>query len=510
MPLLPRPRHARRTGRTALVLALAAAVASAAITPAAGATAKPSGQTAWAVAANDTFTRKLSTGWGAAEVGGAWQASAASPFAVSGTTGTLKLAAGATSSALLSSISATDVDLRTSVAIDKLPWGGATTLTFSGRRIAGKDYGVRLRLQSARASTVALVAGSSTVASVRLPDLTARTSAKLQVRVQVTGTSPTTIRAKVWRSGTTEPTDWLSSTTSSTTNLQSAGAVGVTASVAREATTAPVTIRYDDVTVRTLQPVPTTPTTIGVPPGTKITKVQDGNVTITADGTVIDGWDIRGYVSVRAKNVVIRNSYIRGTAVPQTNDLVRVQGDAYSVTIEDSTLSAQTASPNVDGVKGWNFTLRRVEISNVVDTVHIHGSHVLVESSWLHDNSVYEQDPNWGGSPSHADSVQIQQGTDIVIRNNTISGANNAAVMLTQDSGAVSALTISGNKIDGGACSVNIKVMETAPSGVTLADNTFGRGQLYRNCAIRVPTAWALDLRANVWVDGGDVARTNI
>ncbi len=52
---------------------------------------------------------------------------------------------------------------------------------------------------------------------------------------------------------------------------------------------------------------------------------------------------------------------------------------------------------------------------------------MLVESSWLHDNSVYEQDPNWGGSPSHADSVQIQQGTDIVIRNNTISGANNAA-----------------------------------------------------------------------------------
>ena len=92
--------------------------------------------------------------------------------------------------------------------------------------------------------------------------------------------------------------------------------------------------------------------------------------------------------------------------VPAKNDLLRVQGDGYSVTVEDSTLKASTRTPDQDGVKGWNFTLRRVDISDVVDPVHIHGDNVLVENSRLHDNAHFLEDPNWGGTPSHSDSIQ--------------------------------------------------------------------------------------------------------
>ena len=248
----------------------------------------------------------------------------------------------------------------------------------------------------------------------------------------------------------------------------------------------------------------------GVPAGTVITKVHDGNLDIDKDGTVIDGWDIRGYVSIKAKNVVIRNSYIRGTVVPEKNDLVRVQNDAYSVTIEDSTLVAQTASPNVDGIKGWNFTLRRVEISNVIDTVHIHGSNVLVENSWLHDNAHYYNDPNWNGGPSHSDSVQIQGGSNITVRNSTIYGSKNAAFMVTQGTSAVSNLTIEDNYLDDGACTINVSEASVgAPIAMSVTDNTFGRGMQYANCAVRVPTSYPMSLTGNTYEDGKAVSRTN-
>ena len=49
----------------------------------------------------------------------------------------------------------------------------------------------------------------------------------LSVRVQVTGTAPTVVRARVWRTGQAEPTTWQVSATDATAGLQVAGAVGV-------------------------------------------------------------------------------------------------------------------------------------------------------------------------------------------------------------------------------------------------------------------------------------------
>src|SRR5207249_11743253 len=47
------------------------------------------------------------------------------------------------------------------------------------------------------------------------------------VRTQVTGTAPTTLRMKVWRAGTVEPTSWGVEATDSAAALQTAGLVGV-------------------------------------------------------------------------------------------------------------------------------------------------------------------------------------------------------------------------------------------------------------------------------------------
>ena len=51
----------------------------------------------------------------------------------------------------------------------------------------------------------------------------------------------------------------------------------------------------------------------GVPSGVNLF-VHVGDLRITTPGTVIDGWDIRGRVTVGAANVTIKNSIIRGPA----------------------------------------------------------------------------------------------------------------------------------------------------------------------------------------------------
>ena len=55
----------------------------------------------------------------------------------------------------------------------------------------------------------------------------------------------------------------------------------------------------------------------GVRPGTQLT-VRQGDLVITTPGTVIDGWDIRGYVEIKASGVVIRNSILRGGTLAPT------------------------------------------------------------------------------------------------------------------------------------------------------------------------------------------------
>src|SRR5690606_32116285 len=76
--------------------------------------------------------------------------------------------------------------------------------------------------------------------------LTVSSGDRLNVRVQATGTSPTTFRAKVWKVGTAEPSDWIASVTDSASSLQGAGAVGLGTYLSGSATNAPVTASFDN------------------------------------------------------------------------------------------------------------------------------------------------------------------------------------------------------------------------------------------------------------------------
>ncbi|NTW40080.1 MAG: DUF4214 domain-containing protein [Cellulomonadaceae bacterium] len=246
----------------------------------------------------------------------------------------------------------------------------------------------------------------------------------------------------------------------------------------------------------------------GVPLGTALT-VYTGDLVLSTPGQVVSNLDVRGFVNVTAPNVTIRNSIIRGRDVASSRGLVTVGSSTASLTIEDSELATSFVSPYIDGLRGMNITARRVNIHNVVDSVHVYGNNVTIQDSWLHDNTYLVSDPLQGGGPSHNDNVQLQVGSNITLTHNTMSGTHNAAIMLTQDGGAVSGLTVTNNFLDGGACTVNIKSQGAGPTAVSFRDNTFGRAAQYPGCGFKVPnTSYVLDLQRNSFTDGSAVPRT--
>jgi len=208
------------------------------------------------VFAADAFGRTSASGWGNADQGGAWTLSgSASNFAVAGGVGTIKMgSAGAGPGAALTSVSSTDTEIGTTWSVDKTADGGGLYLTDIVRRVSSTTfYQAKFRLVSTSAATLIITKVSAgtetTLASTTVTGLTVGANEQVRLRVQATGTAPTTLRAKAWKIGATEPASWQVQTTDSTAGLQVAGAVGVQAYLSGSATTAPVVAKLDDVWV---------------------------------------------------------------------------------------------------------------------------------------------------------------------------------------------------------------------------------------------------------------------
>jgi hypothetical protein len=74
------------------------------------------------------------------------------------------------------------------------------------------------------------------------------------VRFQVSGTSPTTLKVKVWPSTSPQPAAWTLTATDSTAGLQAAGAVGLTTYLSGSTTNAPTTVKFSSFSAGPLQP----------------------------------------------------------------------------------------------------------------------------------------------------------------------------------------------------------------------------------------------------------------
>ena len=205
--------------------------------------------------AADDFGRTSTNSWGSADQGGAWTVSPTSSFKVSGGVGTMTMpSAGAQRTASLNSVSTTSSDTQLTVSPDQLATGGGTSATILARQVGSASYRTTLNFRADGTVTLNLtkVDGGTTTtlqAAKAISGLKYAAGDTLNLRVQAVGTSPTTLQARVWKVGQTEPTGWQVSATDSGASLQSAGSVGLISYLSGTATAAPVTLAYDNLRV---------------------------------------------------------------------------------------------------------------------------------------------------------------------------------------------------------------------------------------------------------------------
>jgi hypothetical protein len=204
------------------------------------------------IVAEDTFERAEASGWGTAETGGTWTRSAgvAGSLSVSEGRGRHATTPGATTESRLETVSAGDVDATVSVGVSRLPDAGFVW-SILGVRVSGSDhYASRLRFNPDGTVGVHLVrSGTPVVGANVVPGLSVAPGERLMVRLQVTGTAPSTVRTKVWPVGSAEPSGWTYELSDSTAANQLPGGVMVRGYGSSAIGATPVEVSYDDLRV---------------------------------------------------------------------------------------------------------------------------------------------------------------------------------------------------------------------------------------------------------------------
>lgn len=242
-------------------------------------------------------------------------------------------------------------------------------------------------------------------------------------------------------------------------------------------------------------------------------KRWDGDLVITTPGQIVEGLDVHGNVVIKAPNVICRKSIFRGgkpITSGQQGILSIVHAVATNYLVEDITIVPEFPNVRQDGIKvNQAGIFRRINLSGTADGMTIYGSGVKLYDSWLHDFVTYSSDPAQAGGPSHSDAIMVQAGSGVRISGNSISGANNAAVIVTQDAGVTSDLTIENNFIDGGAVSVNVTSGGPYKNLIRVQNNRFGRNQIkYPGGAIMHNSSYSdLVPVGNVYDDDGTPAK---
>lgn len=207
------------------------------------------------VLAQDAFGRTVSNGLGTADTGGPWSTTgSASNYSVAAGTGRVRIpTAGSGLNAYLGTVASSNTELYLEVATDKPATGSGLYVSGVGRRIVtAGEYRAKVLITSSGAVSLSLVrtaangAETTILSALQIAGLNYAVGDKLVLRLQVTGTGPTTVRAKVWELGTAEPVAWQRTTTDTTAALQGTGGIGVATYLSGSATNAPVTVAIDN------------------------------------------------------------------------------------------------------------------------------------------------------------------------------------------------------------------------------------------------------------------------
>lgn len=199
---------------------------------------------------NDTFTRTVSSGWGAADTGDVWDCSggAAADFSVDGSSGLISVTTLNASHICRAPVLYRDVDITAQLTPPVIPSGTSGHITYRIRArenegnlyyldVAFKDTGrVGIDLYKYMSSVLTSIA-----LGVELFTFTANES--YMVRFQVIGQ---TIRTKLWKAANVEPKTWNQTATNG--ELSRAGAAGLDTRIkAGNTDTLPMAIPWDNV-----------------------------------------------------------------------------------------------------------------------------------------------------------------------------------------------------------------------------------------------------------------------
>jgi hypothetical protein len=257
----------------------------------------------------------------------------------------------------------------------------------------------------------------------------------------------------------------------------------------------------------------------GAPPRKRNVKPSDANTgvarcpaltstrgrTITRDDTRLENLDVRGQVTIRASNVIVRcvrvrSKEVRGVFIDEgrKNLLDRVEVDC------------QSGANNDAGVAGANYTLRRVNIHQCEDGAKV-GQNVVVEDSYIHDLNTVTPGP-------HYDGLQVMgcqcyaNGTlrNVMIRRNNIvprpptptgksSGAT-SSIIIQSAFGRIDGVSVQSNRLNCGAYTVYSRnAGHGAPINVRFRNNRIGRCYEFGVHSFDGNVSWT----RNVWEDTG-------
>lgn len=191
----------------------------------------------------DTFDRRTQRGWGSAERGGRWTTSGdRDDFSTDDGDARVVVPDGGTRTSLLARALEDRSDVTVTVRRDAGARDGTVTAEVIARRVSGRqDYRADVALRDDGAVALSLtrraVPGASGDEPEQIltptvvlagPDTSDDTPpADVTVRVQAIGTSPTTLRAKVWSGAGSEPDQWTVTASDDTDGLQRPGSVGL-------------------------------------------------------------------------------------------------------------------------------------------------------------------------------------------------------------------------------------------------------------------------------------------
>ncbi len=178
----------------------------------------------------------------------------------------------------------------------------------------------------------------------------------------------------------------------------------------------------------------------GVKAGVALTK-YNGTLHITQDNAVISNMEVTGDIVIDAKNVTLSNIKLVSTG---SWTAIRVMDNATGFTLQDSEIDGRGLSAN--GIYGHGTFLRN-DIQGIENGFNLSGP-AVIRDNYIHSLK--------GGPDAHFDSIEINGGHDIDIIHNTVINDHDqtAAVMMNNEFGGLSNITIDSNRLVGGGYTV--------------------------------------------------------